>query len=80
MDEARRWTCRPDLYVSRMLGFALAMLIVLIAVFLFFRALNVFWLLLALPVALWVGFKGAPLLLRWLAKAGVFGRVRFAAE
>lgn len=75
-----RWTCRPDLYVSRMLGFALAMLIVLIAVFLFFRALNVFWLLLALPVALWVGFKGAPLLLRGLSRAGVFGRVRIEGE
>ena len=72
----RRWTCRPSLFVSRMLGFALAMLVTLLAVFLFFEQSQMMWLVAAVPVALWVGFKGGPLLLGLLERAGVFGRVR----
>ena len=70
------WTCRPSLFVSRMLGFSLAMLIALIAVFLLFQEGQVLWPVLAVPVSIWVGFKGGPLLLRLLERAGLFGRVR----
>jgi hypothetical protein len=59
-----------------MLGFALAMLVALVAVFLFFQQSQLMWLVAAVPVALWVGFKGGPLLLRALEDAGLFGRVR----
>ena len=63
------WTCRPSLFVSRMLGFALAMLVALVAVFLFFEQSQMMWLVAVVPVALWVGFKGGPLLLRALERA-----------
>jgi len=59
-----------------MFSFALAMRVALIAVILCFRDERVFWLLGGILVAIWVGFRGGPMLLRLLERVGFFGRLR----
>ena len=73
------WPCRASLFVSRTLGLAAALGVALIGAFLLFRDGEVLWGVATIPVAIWVGFKGAPMLLRALERLGAFGRVRIEA-
>ena len=72
-----QWNHRLGLFATRMFGLGSAMAVVLAALVLF-EASNLsqtFWLIGAVPVAIWVGFQGGPLLVRLMEKAGLFGRV-----
>lgn len=73
------WPCRASLFVSRTFGLAAALGVALIGVFLLFRGGEVLWGIAAIPVSIWVGFQGAPMLLRALERMGAFGRVRIEA-
>jgi len=70
------WPCRPSLFTTRMVSLASGLFVALAGVFLFFRSMQILWLVAAVPVGIWAGFKGGPLLLRTLVRAGAFGRVR----
>lgn len=74
------WTCRASLFVTRMLSFAAALLVVLVGFALYADGERVLWLVGAFLLALWAGFRGGPHLVRLLERAGLFGRVRLLDE
>jgi hypothetical protein len=72
------WSCRAGVLFTRMFSFALALLVVLAGVFAALFGDQLLWLPAAVVAGIWVGFKGAPLLLRGLERAGLFSRVRLS--
>lgn len=69
------WLARPGRVLGGTLAFALALLTILLGTRQAASGRSPLWLVGAVLLSLWVGFKGAPLLLRLLRRAGVFGRL-----